>query len=404
MLDLLIITKRNNHGKYFSKLAAHSRLSIKLHFISFFSLFTPLTIKGWGNVNKREISKRQLKRKQKAYPKLFSFKFIQFTYQYLLELSISLESAQYSYLLNRHKPKRIAVWNGDKAPYHTAVEVAKAHGIPVVYFENGLLPNTTTIDFKGVNAKNSLPRHAQFYREFATHARTSKQMSLYQRPMHKKRKEEPDTVLPEKFIFIPLQVPNDSQIVVNSPWIQSMEQLFTVVLQAWQESPMRHYHLVFKAHPSWPNDFKHLNTSNSRVLFANSNATQELIEKATAVVTINSTVGIESLLLQTPVVTLGDACYNIKDLVLHANSSDELDEIFQLLPTWQPDETIRQGFVSYLKHIYCIPERWSVAQQMHFNALDKRLCGEDEYSRYIDSYNEQHANVLSLNLKKSVNF
>lgn len=403
MLDLLIITKRNNHGKYFKKLAENSRLKIKLHYISIFSPFNPLQLFGEDNVGKREVCQRQLARKQKVYPRLLSIDIFKHIYWCLLYLSVCIESAQYHYLITRNKTKRIALWNGEKLPYHTVVNVAKAIGIPIIYFENGLLPNTTTVDFNGVNAKNSLPRLPQFYREFAQHARTQSEIKLYQRPTHKKRKSNLIVTLPKKYLFIPLQVPNDSQIVANSPWIKSMEQLFSTVIQAWQESVMKDYHLVFKAHPSWPNDFRHLNISNHKVLFANGNTTQELIEKAKAVITINSTVGIESLLLGKPVLTLGNACYNINNLVLHADSSDTLDEMFKLLPTWQPEESVRQGFISYLKHIYCIPQRWSQAEKIHFTTLEKRLCGEDEYSRYLDSFEHQLTNELSLNLKKTVN-
>lgn len=404
MLDLLIITKRNNHGKYFKKVENNSRLRIRVHYIFPWELLNPFNCFSDQRIDKIKVCNRQLQRKRQCYPKLLSYRFFQKLYLCMMYIIVSSQCAQYSKLFLKLKPKRIATWNGEKAPYHTIVEVAKAHRIPVLFFENGLLPNTTTLDFKGVNAKNSLPRASQFYREFAQTANIPNDVKLYQRPLHKKREIEPTINLPTRFLFIPLQVPNDSQIIVNSPWIRSMEHLFTTVIQSWQESPMRKHHLVFKAHPSWPCNFSHLSSSHDRVLFANNNDTQELIEKASAVITINSTVGIESLLLGKPVVTLGNACYNIEDLVLHASSSKELDKIFDLLPLWEPDESVRQGFIAYLKHIYCVPQRWSVADKLHFMALDKRLCGEDEYSRYLDSYNYQNLQVMSLNLKKSVNF
>lgn len=64
--------------------------------------------------------------------------------------------------------------------------------------------------------------------------------------------------------------------------------------------------VVLKEHPSSRVKYPDLaRRVSDRVIFANGNSTQELIEKADCVVTINSTVGLESILLAKPVLVLG---------------------------------------------------------------------------------------------------
>ena len=44
---------------------------------------------------------------------------------------------------------------------------------------------------------------------------SNKTIKLLQRPHHKSRKVGEKILLPNNYVFVPLQVPNDSQIVVN---------------------------------------------------------------------------------------------------------------------------------------------------------------------------------------------
>ena len=62
----------------------------------------------------------------------------------------------YAHYFDSHPCEAIGIWNGHKYRMSIAVEVAKALKRKVIYFENGLLPNTTTVDPRGVNYFNSL--------------------------------------------------------------------------------------------------------------------------------------------------------------------------------------------------------------------------------------------------------
>ena len=104
--------------------------------------------------------------------------------------------------------------------------------------------------------------------------------------------------------------------------------------------------------------YPQLHQRHPRILYANANDTQELIDRSRGVITINSTVGIESLLLGSPVITLGNACYNIEGLVAHADNADELRALVadpDLLPF---DRNLITRFVAWLSESYLVPGRW----------------------------------------------
>ena len=65
------------------------------------------------------------------------------------------------------QPRALVVWNGEKYYQAIAVRVAQDLGVTVLRFENGVLPDTTTLDRRGINADNSVPRDAAFYRSQA---------------------------------------------------------------------------------------------------------------------------------------------------------------------------------------------------------------------------------------------
>ena len=57
-----------------------------------------------------------------------------------------------------------ALWNGYYLGEKALVLAGERCGKKPIYFENGLMPRTTTVDLKGVNFANSLPRDAEFFR------------------------------------------------------------------------------------------------------------------------------------------------------------------------------------------------------------------------------------------------
>jgi capsular polysaccharide export protein len=269
----------------------------------------------------------------------------------------------------------IAVWSGNAISLASAVVAARKNAIKTIFFENGALPKTIAIDTEGINFRSSIPRDPDFYRSLPPLEQPKEQQSqLVKRESRKAVKEVP-VKLPVNYLFIPYQVFGDSQIIMFSPWIASMEQLTESVIRAKEQSGLDLW-LVFKEHPTCKNDYsgfkKRILASNSHVLFANGNSTQELIEHSQGVITINSSVGIESLLLGKKVITLGQAFYNIENLVLHADDIQQLIERIGEIQRWNFDEELRNKFLAYLRE-YLIEGSWKEPTVKTFQKIQQRL-------------------------------
>ncbi|MDP2564798.1 hypothetical protein [Pseudoalteromonas marina] len=113
----------------------------------------------------------------------------------------------------------------------------------------------------------------------------------------------------KKFIFFPLQVPCDVQIIINSPNFGSINEMLSALINSIPDG----FNLVVREHPMNMGRYgdafyKLLNDKN--VILDNENDINELIEKAELVVVNNSTVGVEALKTDTSVMILGDSYYD----------------------------------------------------------------------------------------------
>ena len=120
-------------------------------------------------------------------------------------------------------------------------------------------------------------------------------------------------------------------------------------------------------------DGMHNKKRKERVIFANENSTQELIEKSEFVLTINSTVGVESLLLGKKVITLGNACYNIDGLVRHATNADQLVNIIDSINDWEPDLNLLMKFLNYLNSDYLVPDSYKNPGNKHWQVMNEKI-------------------------------
>jgi capsular polysaccharide export protein len=244
-------------------------------------------------------------------------------------------------------------------------------GCRTFYFENGLLPNTTTLDAKGVNFLNSVPRDAAFFRNYASRGPGKERQPPKLVPRKARQTGIAPVELPDAFVFIPFQDDRDSQVRLFSPWVSGMRELFAIGERLHQETGVT---VVFKEHPSSPAVYPDLHArTHEQLFFANGNATQELIERCQYVVTLNSTVGIEGLLLGKPVMTLGQAFFNIPGLTVHADDQAAVVDHARRFPEWNLDEQVRLGFLNYMSEAYCVPGRWQDAEPAHLKIVAERL-------------------------------
>lgn len=148
------------------------------------------------------------------------------------------------------------------------------------------------------------------------------------------------------FVF-PLQMQNDFQIRVYSKF-GNLQAAIQEVIQSFANHAPANSQLVIKIHPLDPclvnwkryaaNIAKNYGIS-GRVCFLDGGSLDALLEKAQGVVTINSTVGIWTLLMGRPLITLGSAVYNIAGL----SFTGPLDQFWQTPE--KPDLSLRDAFI-----------------------------------------------------------
>lgn len=383
-MKYLFISRKNVHARYYSNLVKRLPLDCKAITMGTPDLRSFKCIPEALTCDLSDTIANQIKRKVAKNP-LWNLCLIGAIYALFLNFKETLRLAKYLYILKREDPDFVVLWNGKKLPNATVRIAAEHLKKSIFYFENGLLPGTTTLDPKGVNYTSSLSKDPSFYLSLNFDKEEQQYTKkLVQRAPHRSRKKQEDRELPKKYIFVPFQVPHDTQIVNHSPWIDSMEKLYSEVMTSLDKLKITDLKIVFKEHPTWPKHYTSLYEKNPNGIFANSNNTQELIENALGVITINSTVGLEGLLLDKPVITVGEACYNIDGLTLNAMGVDELSKrMQQLVEGWMPNERLKQNFFSYLDKEYCIHGKRSDYSEEHIHALTMRLTMQDKFSKSL---------------------
>lgn len=176
--------------------------------------------------------------------------------------------------------------------------------------------------------------------------------------------------LPERFIFVPTQQPQDYVNIHHSP-ISVPE--FIRATAAWARE--RGIATVFKIHPGSVDDpavtvpaeacrgaFVHFSDANVHTL----------IDRSIGVITVNSGVGFESLIHGKPVATLGAADYTA---VTHAATAHTLDAAHAFIRDYTDAQRLRAWkFV----HHYCFRHAYSIAAEHWWDS-------QDRLQAYLDS-------------------
>lgn len=291
-------------------------------------------------------------------------------FSYIKSIESRILFSIYRQALARSNASSMVIWNGLKYRQLIAICAAESLGIQVIYMENGLLPGMTTIDAQGINFRNSVPREFDTFEQLApidlTPLNTALKEQFTERPMD----------LPEHYIFVPFQVNTDSQVVLFSHWIKDMFDLVKQFDIAAKELGDKMPNIVFKPHPACDQKYDELIASyknHGKLHFDIQTATPVLIQHADAVATINSTVGIESLLLDKKLIVMGQAFYSYPSLSLIADSQQAFQQALLDVPAWQPNHQHIQQLFNYLSTHYQLPGRWQEAQPDHIEACSKRL-------------------------------
>jgi len=273
--------------------------------------------------------------------------------------------AQYAWayqFLSKQLPSIVVCWNGTKGNRMMLMLAAKHTGHDTLYLEESPLPGRISIDKNGINFANSVPRDSRFFLEWASMNPGSQSASALVRKQIKQRKAKlvdtskvvaPETLFKESYIFCPLQVPGDSQLTIYGGQYDTVEKTIAFLKTCSQNLP-KGVHFRLKEHPSSKIRFtswiKEMETENFRL--DNSSDTFDMVKHSAGVLTVNSSVGLESLFFDKPVATLGQAFYAIKGIVTEVASSADLMMWTEKVLTNNISSTSRTAFLDYLSEVH----------------------------------------------------
>ncbi|MCB5199099.1 nitrogen fixation protein FixF [Loktanella sp. TSTF-M6] len=315
-----------------------------------------------------------LTRKQIRLPAVFGNRVIGGAYGWLKAVEARLLEYRLAAQLSDDPDRAALIYNGSLFPESVLASVADRLNRERLFIEAGFFPGTLQIDPRGLNAANSVPRDPAFYLNSDTDFAAPGLPDLLNQRATKAKGPDPIT-LPGSYIFVAFQVPSDMQVTLHSPWVRDMHQFYNVIRDAAERQPDRVF--VIKEHPSFPLSVQGDITPHPRVIFANTNVTRDLILAAQAVITLNSTVGLEAVLMDRPVIILADACYDIDGLVLRARNAQDLDHAIRRSTDWMPDAALRRQVLGWLWNHYLVHARYDDLPSDLGYRLDRQLNRSD---------------------------
>ena len=348
---MLLFAFRKSHKGFFETVLKESKSPSSFKVLSTRELIFP-SCNGFSDLKKVDFkpacdfaTKELFAKVNLKFPKIFIYVFF-----YIMAY---INYFRYYKALSQGYTKML-LWNGGKFRQLIAIEIAKLKGIHVYYYENGLLPNKVVLDPKGINYNNSVPRDREFYENYVNDKELPQKLVPRVTRHVDKFSSDNKSSLPNEYIFIPFQVDYDTQIIKNSPWVHNMRELFDVIENLAKNTKCN---FILKEHPSSGINYPDLHKRAENITnlsFQNGYSTQELIQNSMAVITVNSTVGVESLLFHKKVIVLGNAFYTIDGISKSVRKLDELIEVVQNIEDIDLPEVLIDNFLRYLNYDYLI--------------------------------------------------
>ena len=207
-------------------------------------------------------------------------------------------------VIEKVNPDFIFVWNGYTGFCANILrEYCRKKSIKHAYLERGLLKDSVFVDVKGVNGFSSLSDLTFGYEQ---------------------RLVESQKRASAKTIFMPLQVQSDTNILYHSPYIKSMRHFVLMVADECQKLGHR---LIVRQHPEEIDENLNLPFMEC-IEYRNDGTIEEWVCKSDLTITINSTVGLEAIINEKPVVSFGKSIYSNKGLDINGTPKN-LDKILR---------------------------------------------------------------------------
>ncbi|MCG8434302.1 MAG: hypothetical protein MJA83_09755 [Gammaproteobacteria bacterium] len=352
---LLLIGRKSQTLKFFKGLKKHSSIPIKV--LDTRRVYPQLINRRCRTkLNLRAALKCHIEYRQRQRSLRARIPGIKWLYAIMLDVRARLCFITYLNIFKSGCYGAVGLWNGLKYPECIIKLAAREAGLKILHFELGSLPNTLTIDDNGINYLNSVPRDSGYYNRLHFAAEYAEKAIIPRAPI--KPNKIKAITLPERYLFAPFQVNRDSQVIVFSPWVRDMRMFYELLRMLQQDIDREALDLkiVIKEHPSCENEYAdlHARAQDDGIIFANANDTPSLIKNARAIITLNSSAGLEALMLSKPVIVLGQAFYNIEGLTMQAHNYPQLWETVRRLDKARTDPRLRENFLHYLEKEYFV--------------------------------------------------
>ncbi len=308
------------------------------------------------------------------------------------------------------------LWNGSGLDARVAASIARQRGLKLLFGENGYLPRTMQIDPEGVNQLASVSRRVtNEYQALLVQSELQQALkesidilhtgaswaqkcdkrikaSPWVRLNHEiknlswdrvrrgmggnKGIEEFSGELPEHYVFVPMQVETDSQLILHSPLVGSDMARFVEVCRQAVVEVAPACRLVVKLHPAnlGKIDYSELARRYPDVVFLKGGEIGELIKNSEAVITINSTVGFEALTYYKPVLTLGNCFYNVEGVVHRVSSLEQLAATLASAMRQPVDRTRIDQLLYYLYADYFAYGSWKDFSPSSFEQVSTKIA------------------------------
>jgi len=257
-------------------------------------------------------------------------------------------------------PDHVAVaWNGLNGSRRVFMDAARDAGAKTLFFELGPFPGRITVDPKGVNYTNALPRVAEPYQAWLAQSGIEptgwRALGTHIRQRAPDQLPVPSAGLPPltaPFIFAPLQVPGDSQLRLFGGAFRTVDAFVASLIEAAAALPDG-WHLRLKEHPSTrPFVADMLRGVTAPIYLDNASDTFAQVSASQGVVTINSSVGLESMFFDKPVLACGQCFWAIPGMADLAPDQASLTTAMARAPEWSFDAATRNAVMSFLDQVY----------------------------------------------------
>jgi capsular polysaccharide export protein len=315
-----------------------------------FRRFGPLRLKGWPETDARAEQALVAARNVPQNPTVRRLKKTMLAWQYNGARALFTRS-----------PDAVAVaWNGLNGSRRAFMDGAKDAGAARLYYELSPLAGRITVDPCGVNFTNGLPREIAPY--LTWFAGSGLVTDIWRRQGHKitaraaGRSPSPSKGAPpltDRFLFVPLQVPGDSQLRLFGGAYKTVEAFIETLIELSGNLP-KGWHLRLKEHPSSPSSVAHFQEkmADRPIFFDNATDTFEQVAASQAVITINSSVGLESMFFDKPVVAVGQCFWAVAGVAHAAPDRTSLAALLAVPDSLGFDPKARDAYLSFLTEVY----------------------------------------------------